>query len=364
MSGSTADPATIAPESPGGFDRSDLDRLPASHGVIAFDDADGRAMRFLATADARSCAGTRLIPSEEAPDRSAELAGITARVRFWPCSCALEADLLHARLGPSVLAGGWDAIRRTLGFHALHADPVEAHPRFRPRESADLPDGTLIGPFTTRKRADRFAEGLVDLYELCRKYERLVEAPHAPSCVYKELGTCPAACDGSETMDAYRARFARALELAREPADRSIERAAGRMSSAADALDFERAERERSALARIESLRAPPNHLACDLRSAPWLAVSTARRKRRIYAAIIRGGRVLAERTLTHDVTAAAAQAFARALDAPPEGSIDADVIGVLLARFARPKKKDPARLFVLADGGAEEIGGKIASFV
>lgn len=355
-------PVKLTPESPGPFTDRDLERLPASHGVLAFEDTSGTAVQLLSSADARSAARDRLIPGEQTSPR-ADLSGVAGSVSFWEASCSLEADLIHARIGPSLMGQAWGETRGAMAFFALHADPEEPFPRFRTHESGDLPEGELVGPFTTRKRAEAFAEELVDLYELCRKYERLVEAPEGTPCVYKEMGTCPAACDGSETMGAYRARFAEALAFGKTPSGVSIERARARMEAASGAMDFERAAREKAALERIESMRASPDHLAGDLRRAAWLGVSNVGRGKRLYACVLRGGRVLGERVCgAGDPLEENAQALAGAIAADSGEAVDIDVIGALARRFARPSSKDPARLFVLREGSLEEISRSISS--
>jgi excinuclease UvrABC nuclease subunit len=43
-----------------------------------------------------------------------------------------------------------------------------------------------------------------DAFDLCRYYQVLIESPHGRACAYKEMGKCPAPCDGSVSMESYR----------------------------------------------------------------------------------------------------------------------------------------------------------------
>src|SRR6185295_16204268 len=78
----------------------------------------------------------------------------------------------------------------------------------------DLPDprllalarGVFIGPIADKDTAGRLIERTIDAFDLCRYHHLLVQAPRATACAYKEMGRCPAPCDGSETMAGFRAR--------------------------------------------------------------------------------------------------------------------------------------------------------------
>lgn len=353
-----AKPLAITPHAPPDFTREDTDRLPRSHALVAFDHADGSTIQCLTTSDARDLAESRLLNAHPSP--RADLASVTAQLRAWPASCSLEADLLYARLAPKLIPNQLDAIRATNTVHLLTADPTEQHPRFRSFPStAEIPDTPVVGPFTTRKRAERFAEDLVDLFELCRKHELLVLAPNATACLYKELGTCPAACDGSETMGAYRARFTEALDLARSHPDRPLMDLHAAMNEASAALDFETAERLRKRIATLTKMRAEPNHLAADLREATWLATSKTADGKSRYAALIRAGRVAAEHTAPID---APASKLAEPLaSAEPPHTPDLFTIELLTRRFARRDPRDPARLTPLPSADPHAVAAAIA---
>jgi len=319
----------------------DLQAVPGSHALVAFEHADGSTIQLLTTADAKELASSRLIEHTESTAR-ADLSAITRSLRVWPASCSLEADLLHAQLGRSILGEKWTEIEQSQAFHCLAADATEtALPRFRTIASTNLHNyaqsATRIGPFTTRRRAERFADELIDLFDLCREYDRLAIAPNATACVYKELGKCPAACDGSETIDTYRIRFARALATAADDPEDALIDDHARMNEAAKALDFERAESLRVRIEKLTKLRATPDHLARDLSQTRWLVASPTKTGKALFASLICAGRVCA----IEDPKPPAIVAMT---------PTDLDVIASLTKRFAHPDPRDPARLFLLAD--------------
>ena len=62
----------------------------------------------------------------------------------------------------------------------------------------------LLGPVEDKNVAGKLIEDIADWFDLCRYYHILVESPNAKACAYKEMGKCPAPCDGSISMPQYR----------------------------------------------------------------------------------------------------------------------------------------------------------------
>ncbi len=65
---------------------------------------------------------------------------------------------------------------------------------------------------------------MVDAFDLCRYPNILKQAPRGVACAYKEMGRCPAPCDGTEALELYRVRVRVAAESVGAPA---AERGAG-----------------------------------------------------------------------------------------------------------------------------------------
>jgi len=361
---SIAEPLAIRPLAPPAFTRRDLDRVPRSHALVSFDHDDGRCVQLLTTADARELASGRLIDSADSP--RADLSQITRALRVWPARCSLETDLLYARLGPELLGRAFEELRRPNEIAFITADPEATHPRFRVFSSLEpAPDSPMVGAFTTRKRAEAFAADLVDLFDLCRKHELLVLSPDAQPCVYKELGKCPAACDGSEPLAAYRARFADALQLAIEPADRSLRKLHTLMNDASAALEYELAEKLRARLARVTEMRTGVNHLAADVREAHWLALSTCGDQKSVYAVLLRAGNVVAECACARSSPPAEiARTLCAGRSSVPARTPYMPVIELLTRRFARPGPRELARVFALEADGFAEIESAVAIYL
>lgn len=112
----------------------------------------------------------------------------------------------------------------------------------------------VIGPMLTKKSASALGEALDDVFELCRYPKELAHAPHGCACAYKEMGRCPGACDGSETMESYLDRFNNAALVAKQGVHAWKRLIQDEIQSAIAALDFERAQRCKRQLETVEHL--------------------------------------------------------------------------------------------------------------
>lgn len=124
--------------------------------------------------------------------------------------------------------------------------------------------GSVFGPFASRRVARELADWLLEQFDLCRYEDILRRYPHGQACAYKEMGKCPAPCDGSISIETYRSMVQDAAELlaAMAPAvrpSRSVSElkyyhvCESQMKQAAVEFDFRRASKLKQ---RLESLTA------------------------------------------------------------------------------------------------------------
>lgn len=213
---------------------------------------DARAVLVAASGDLRAFAMKRLAGNGPRVD----LAAVTDEVRASETGSGFEADwarwVLSSRLAPS------EPGMRPSGGAFVSLEPAGDVPACRvvglvDRAGAD--PGTLIGPFGRRSAADAFARLLDDRFELCREPSLLARRPGAIACPYKEMGKCPAPCDGSEPMEAYRERVRAALEFAKRPVDIEVDSIRMAIEEATAALEFEWAASLKDELAALGSVR-------------------------------------------------------------------------------------------------------------
>lgn len=207
--------------------------VPARPGLACVLDADANVVTLATSANLRTWARDRLAAERAGP--RAALAPIADTLRWATVGSALEADWLYLELGRALIPRTYRAAADRWQAWYLRLDADAEPPIWRKgriEEFASSAPDTLIGPFRDKDAAGRFGELLDDAFELCRYPKELAQAPHGTACAYKQMGRCPAACDGSEPMERYRLRVRDAVRFAGDRAaytaqlDEAIRRAA------------------------------------------------------------------------------------------------------------------------------------------
>lgn len=338
------------------------DALPASRGVAVFEAPDGRTVLVATGADLRALARRRLDPDHDSGKPTTDLRAVTATVRAATTGSTFESDLLFLELARARLPHVYrSVIDRSHGWF-VGVDLDAEFPRFEKAStsvmSLDEPGRRWFGPIGDKHRAARFRELLEDLFDLCRYHEVLVQAPRGTACVYKEMGKCPAPCDGSESMDDYRARVGRAAQFAASGGRLEIETLEGDMGEAAASMDFERAERLRRWLERAKKGMTPSLRRVRDLEAFRFVAVAPSEHPDHARLVAIRGGAWQAVMDVRCDEAGAAAALNAfehlEAMGEPNDQRAALDRIGLLSSWMERPARRRGGVEFVRAEPGCD----------
>lgn len=293
----------------------DWSALPSGPGVVCFESGE-RTVLIATSADARALAQRKLGPGGKAAGPGeADLRPITARVGVVAVGSAFEADWVFLGLARERLPEVHRVVAERWRAWFVHVDPSAAFPRFAKTNLAAWDDqgradglvgarsastaiggseeaervgegrGLLFGPLADKDSAGRFIEAIIDGFDLCRFHQILVQAPAGSACAYKEMGRCPAPCDGSESMDGYRGRVGESVAWLRvdrtnDGAGDSADRLAGvaerlvlLMREAADRGRFEAAAAIRDRLGRVEVLSAKRFEHVREISRCRWLIV-------------------------------------------------------------------------------------------
>jgi len=215
-----------------------LASVPRKWAVYLFVDADGQPVQLLCVKNLRYSLKRRL--------GGDETIGLTKRVNYrelvrgvrWRrVDSAFEADWLYYEAARIVFP---QTYRGMVGFGPtwfIHINPAAMFPRYV--KTTDLSrSGVLAGPVADKHAAARLIAHLEVAFDLCRYYQILVEAPHGKACAYKEMGKCPAPCDGSISMSQYHRLIQLSVDGLMDPAPAAREQEV-RMREAAAALEFE-----------------------------------------------------------------------------------------------------------------------------
>lgn len=333
--------------------------LPARPGVVVFEAGHGDTLLIATTGDVRGFVRRRFDSQwvEESP-RRINYQDLTRRVFVVSVGSAFEADVTYLALASQRMPTSYRAAADRWRGWFVHIDPDAQTPIWRKTNLSDLagvdagPRGVFLGPIADKDAAGRYMELLDDLFDLCRYPKELAKAPNGCACAYKEMGKCPGACDGSESLETYRTRVRDAIEFAATPLSHSIESIEEQMRDAALETDFEAAKHLRSFHERLAKAAKPALKRIGRLDQFKWLFVLPGEAKGWARLIVCAHGRLV---TLL-DVDAAqidqamldVCQAIERTLAETSQmtwTAIQVDTVGLICRHLFKPKLKAGAIL-------------------
>ena len=341
--------------------------LPPGGGVCALADERGRLILLLAAQNLRRTLGLRLNPPDDGPRRPrADLRALARRLCWIPTFSVFENSLTYLRVARRLNP---DRYRKDLAFGPVwfaRLDPRQPFPRWVADRFAFLPPLIDVGPFVHRAACRRFIELLEDLFDLCRYHDVLKQAPHAQACAYKDMGRCPAPCDGTVSADRYRDAVLASIEFARGKSDTRLSHLQRAMADAARRLDFENAARFRERLARATRLLADDGRLLPTPDKFRYLVVQRAGGTSRVKPFYVNQGNVRVGQPVKLKDIEQATPAWTDNMWRPPDDTDPPDAAcrsECLWAVSHHLIKKDKASGLFLHEsqiGNAPELAGKI----
>jgi hypothetical protein len=225
--------------------------------------ASDKPILLSTTANLGHAVRTRLDPGQAA--HKTDYRAITSHVSWRYVNSAFAANWWYLRASRIYYP---DQYRSLLGWHPAWFLRVDmgtstVPPTVDVRNSVGNMEEAIFGPFASRRIARQLANWLIDHFELCRYEDILRKSPLGQACAYKEMGKCPAPCDGTVSMDAYRHSVADAIAWLMQiaPITRSASRAAdlllyqlaaARMKQAAVRMDFRLAAKIKTQLEALD----------------------------------------------------------------------------------------------------------------
>ena len=247
--------------------------LPAGGGVYLISDAEDQPILLASAENLRRAVACRLASTEAgSASKRADLSEIARQVGWRRTFGRFETAWLHWRIAREMYPTRY---RKMIGFGPtwfLRVDPKHAYPCFA--SARELGNVRCLGPFAVRRHAEEWIRMLEDVFDLCRYDHILKQAPHGEPCAYADMGRCPAPCNATISMNAYREMIDHAIDFSlgnREPRLAQLKKA---MHSAAAERRFEQAASIRQTLDRANATVAKPEykHLT-DLAAAGWLII-------------------------------------------------------------------------------------------
>jgi excinuclease UvrABC nuclease subunit len=153
-------------------------------------------------------------------------------------------------------------------------------------------NGFYFGPFLSRRAADTFASGFLDLFKIRRCQIKIRRDPTFPGCMYSEMKMCLAPCFAGCTPEEYSAEVGRVVAFLGTGGASLTAELEREREAASEALDFERAAAVHRRIEKAsEALRGLPD-LARRLEDLNAVVVQRAAKKETVAVFVVRAGRI------------------------------------------------------------------------
>lgn len=256
-----------------------LAKVPGKWVVYLMTDVDDRPVQMLAVKNLRASLRRRLTQTpEEIASRRIDYRAIVRHVHYIRVDSTLECDLMYFELARQIFPATFRTLLPDRSAWFVHVDPSARFPRYTKTSDLTLPTGQLLGPIAEKHSAQKLVETMEDLFDLCRYHHILVQSPSGKPCAYKEMGKCPAPCDGSVSLEQYRQLVQLSLDVLIDPVA-EIDAQTCRMTQAARDLQFESASRIKQFITALESLRKKDWKHLRPLEDLQFLAVCPGEKK-------------------------------------------------------------------------------------
>lgn len=236
--------------------------LPARPGVLLLEmKAQGAQPYLVRTADIRRAA-ERLLRVPEAPTKRISLREVAARVRYRVTGSKFEQALTLYGQAKEYFPQRYRTLMRLRPAAVLKVNLRNEYPRCYVTRSIRADGGFYVGPFASRRIAESFAEGFLDLFKIRRCQIKIRRDPTFPGCIYSEMKMCLAPCFAGCTKEEYDTELARVVDALASAGESLNAQLESERESASQALDFERAEAVHKRIEKASS----------EMRSLPEIA--------------------------------------------------------------------------------------------
>lgn len=265
--------------------------LPHSPGVYLFRDERERVLYVGTSKDLRTRVRSYFTASETR-SRMGEMVGLAEQVTGIACATALEAEVRELRL----IAEHKPRYNRRSRFpekvHFLKLTR-EAWPRLSLVRRVLDDDADYLGPFGSKKAAEKCLAALHDTFPVRQCSERFGRTPSRAPCVLAEMGRCLSPCDGSVDEATYAAVVRQLRDTLLHRPDEVVEAINARMAALAADERFEEAGAHRDRLAAFVRAAARTQRLSA-LTRCPEVVAARREDDGRWAVHVVRFGRLAA----------------------------------------------------------------------
>jgi excinuclease ABC subunit C len=215
--------------------------VPARPGVLLVEmKAQGAEPYLVRTADIRRAA-ERLLRIPQTPTKRINLRDVAARVRYRVTGSKFEQALTLYEQAREHFPQRYRALMRLRPPAVLKVNLRNEYPRCYVTRRIRADGGFYLGPFASRRIAESFVEGFLDLFKIRRCQIKIRRDPSFPGCIYSEMKMCLAPCFAGCTKAEYDIEVARVVETLATAGESLNAQLQSEREAASEALDFERA---------------------------------------------------------------------------------------------------------------------------
>ena len=263
--------------------------LPHAPGVYLFRDERARVLYVGTSRDLRTRVRTYFTASETR-SRMGEMVAIAERVDGITCATPLEAEVRELRL----IAEHKPKYNRRSRFpekvHFLKLTR-EIWPRLSLVRRVLDDDADYLGPFSSRKTAEKCLAALHETFPVRQCSDRLAREPSRAPCVLAEMGRCLSPCDGSVDVASYAAVVRSLRDTLLSNPDDVVDVIQERMARLARDERFEEAQVHRDRLSAFVRAAARTQRLSA-LTSCPEVVAARREDDGRWAVHVVRFGRL------------------------------------------------------------------------
>lgn len=244
--------------------------LPHAPGVYLFRDDSERVLYVGTSRDLRTRVRSYFTASETR-SRMGEMVGLATTVTGIECATTLEAQIRELRL----IAEHKPRYNRRSRFpEKMHFVKLtrEPWPRLSLVKRVLDDQADYLGPFSSKKVAEKALQALHDTFPVRQCSDRLPRRPAKSPCVLAEMGRCLSPCDGSADEEAYDAVVHQLRDTLLCRPDDVIASITERMEALASAERFEEAGVHRDRLAAFLRAAARTQRLSALARCGEIVA--------------------------------------------------------------------------------------------
>ncbi len=242
------------------FDADFFAALPARPGIFLLEMREVGAQPYLArTADLRRAA-ERLLSRPETASKALNLREVVRRIRYRVTGSKFEQTFAFYENARAYFPRRYRDLMRLRPPALLKVNLRNAYPRCYVTRRIRADAGFYFGPFASRRSAEDFSEGFLDLFKTRRCQIKIRRDPDYPGCMYSEMKMCLAPCFAGCSKEEYDVEVGRVLATLESSGASLTEELAREREAASEALDFERAAALHKRLDKVSAaLRGMPD---------------------------------------------------------------------------------------------------------